>query len=161
HLERFGFAPATVGYMLWEGSIEASWKRCCALLEAQFELGAGAIRSLMEEMAGWDFPGKQPETPHRLHCHDIIDSEEKRDRLDQAVAEIEESSPTVPLLELARAMATLVNLYDLEELGDYHESLALARTIWKQSGIEQWPAWLQQAAPLVQHLLKEYLQPPR
>lgn len=161
HLERFGFAPATVGYMLWEGSIEASWKRCCALLEAQFELGAGAIRTLMEEMAGWNFPGRLPETSHRLHCHDIIDSEEKRDRLDQAVAEIEESSPTVPLLELARAMATLVNLYDLEELGDYHESLALARTIWKQSGIEQWPAWLQQAAPLVQHLLKEYLQPPR
>lgn len=161
YLERFGFAPATIGHMLWEGNITSSWQKCCDLLEAQFDLGAGAIRALMEEMSDWRLPEIHHTGGQGLHCHDIIDSEEKRDRLDQTVAEIEESSPTEPLLELARAMATLVNLYDLEDLGDYHESLALARTIWKQSGIEQWPGWLQDAAPLAQHLKKEYLQPPR
>lgn len=155
YLERAGFSLATCARVMWAGNDEACQDYHKALIRSQFEAGAPIVEAILRD--AWEFAHQAVKQNRSRReplerAHDFLISEEARDRFDQRAAELEESPPSEPCLELARSLATLTALHELEEYSDVHEERAMARTIWNQIGINRWPRWLQETSPLAEHL---------
>ena len=156
YFERAGFSLAACARVMWTGSVSVSREYSQALIQSQFEAGASVVSGILtdaEEIAQQaEALGSLPPGGILERVHDFLVTDEVRDRFDQRAAELEESPPSEPCLELARSLATLTALHELEECSDVHEERALARTIWAQNGIDRWPRWLQDASPLAERL---------
>ncbi len=156
YLERAGFSLAACARTMWTGDVSTCLEYSESLIQSQFEAGAPVVNALLkdaEEFAREARSQGDPSSGKPLEwVHDFLVTEEARDRLDQRAAELEESPPSESCLELARSLATIAALHELEECSDVHEERAMARTIWTQIGINRWPPWLQEVSPLAEHL---------
>jgi hypothetical protein len=155
-LNRAGFSLAAASRMMWSGG-QGLREYVTQLIHAQFEGGAQAVLSLMEDLEDW-FAPTQPlgalsePLPLAHSAHDLLPDEARRDLFDQRISAIEECPPCETCMDLVRSLSSLAGLFDFEESADIHETRALARTIWNLSGIERWPSWLQASSPLAERL---------
>jgi hypothetical protein len=157
YLERAGFALCVLARAMWKGQDWDPEPFAGEVIRDQFEGAGSVVEALTKEMERWVDPvepGDDSAAQSFLFrfAHQAIHSEGVRDKLDQRISEIEESAPCETCIELVRALATLVSLFDLEESSDPHEAKAIARTIWERNAIDAWPSWLQTSSPLADRL---------
>jgi hypothetical protein len=169
--ERNGTAWGVLAHSLWN-PVSTAWSQAVKdLLIAQYETNGELVHLITTELEHWaeertiippnDAARCQKRSPHHgvysphfETAHSFLETEERRDHLDQRLTELEECPPSESNLEFARSLAILVGLYDLEECSDIHESKALARTLWRQTQIDQWPPWLKECSPFAERLRK-------
>ena len=157
YLERAGFALSVLARAMWKGHEWDPEPFAGEVIRDQFEGAGSVVEALTRDMERWVDPfeaGEESAAQSFLFrfAHQAIHTEGVRDKLDQRISEIEESAPCETCIELVRALATLVSLFDLEESSDPHEAKAIARTIWERNSIDTWPNWLQTSSPLADRL---------
>jgi hypothetical protein len=158
-LERSGFSLAIASRAMWSGAAWDPDSFAREIVQDQFDAAGKVVLGLAEDFERWvEQASAQSETLANGHgssirfASEVIPDENIRDKIDQRISEIEESAPFETCIELARALSTLVSLYDLEECTDKHEAKALARTIWRNNVMDRWPGWLQESSPLAERL---------